>query len=56
MVYVKLLEVGWEQEKRVVTKSGKWSVRDTLAFLDVCDVVVGPETGVLNAAIYIEVS
>ena len=45
-----LLEVGWEQEKRVVTKSGKWSVRDTLAFLDVCDVVVGPETGVLNAA------
>ena len=45
-----LLEVGWEKEKRVVTKSGKWSVRDTLAFLDVCDVVVGPETGVLNAA------
>ena len=45
-----LLEVGWEDEKRVVTKSGKWSVRETLAFLDVCDVVVGPETGVLNAA------
>jgi|TARA_R100000093_G_scaffold56591_1_gene29356 ADP-heptose:LPS heptosyltransferase len=45
-----LLEVGWEKEKRVVAKSGKWSVRDTLAFLDVCDVVVGPETGVLNAA------
>jgi len=45
-----LLEVGWEGEKRVVTKSGKWSVRETLAFLDVCDVVVGPETGVLNAA------
>ncbi len=45
-----LLEVGWEQEKRVVTKSGKWSVRETLAFLDMCDVVVGPETGVLNAA------
>ena len=45
-----LLEVGWETEKRVITKSGKWSVRETLAFLDVCDVVVGPETGVLNAA------
>jgi len=45
-----LLEVGWENEKRVITKSGKWSVRETLAFLDVCDVVVGPETGVLNAA------
>ena len=24
-----------------------------LAFLDVCDVVIGPETGVLNAASYI---
>ena len=45
-----LLEVGWEEEKRVITKSGKWSIRETLAFLDVCDVVVGPETGVLNAA------
>ena len=45
-----LLEFGWEKEKRVVTKSGKWSIRKTLAFLDVCDVVVGPETGVLNAA------
>jgi ADP-heptose:LPS heptosyltransferase len=45
-----LLEVGWEKEKRVITRSGKWSVRETLAFLDVCDVVVGPETGVLNAA------
>tara|TARA_R110002020_G_scaffold475930_1_gene714604 strand:+ start:497 stop:1579 length:1083 start_codon:yes stop_codon:yes gene_type:complete len=45
-----LLEVGWENEKRVITKSGKWSIRETLAFLDVCNVVVGPETGVLNAA------
>ena len=45
-----LLEAGWEDEKRVVTKSGKWSIRKTLAFLDECDVVVGPETGVLNAA------
>ena len=45
-----LLEAGWEKEKRVITKSGKWSIRKTLAFLDVCDVVIGPETGVLNAA------
>ena len=49
-----LLEVGWENEKRVVTKSGKWSVRETLAFLDVCDLVIGPETGVLNAASTLE--
>ena len=45
-----ILEVGWEKENRVITKSGKWSIRNTLAFLDHCDIVVGPETGVLNAA------
>ena len=45
-----LLEAGWEEEPRVITKSGKWSIRRTLAFLDQCDAVVGPETGVLNAA------
>jgi ADP-heptose:LPS heptosyltransferase len=45
-----LLEAGWEDEPRVITKSGKWSIRRTLAFLDQCDAVVGPETGVLNAA------
>ena len=45
-----LLEVGWEDEKRVITKSGKWSINKTLAFLPYCDVIVGPETGVLNAA------
>jgi len=46
----KLLEQGWEKESRVITKSGKWSIRKTLAFLDHCSVVIGPETGVLNAA------
>ena len=45
-----LLEAGWDEEPRVITKSGKWSIRKTLAFLDQCDAVVGPETGVLNAA------
>ena len=45
-----LLEAGWENEPRVITKSGKWSIRKTLAFLEQCDAVVGPETGVLNAA------
>ena len=45
-----LLESGWEKEKRVITRSGKWSIRKTLAFLDVCDMVIGPETGVLNAS------
>ena len=45
-----LLEMGWENEKRVVKKSGKWSIRKTLAFIEQCDLIVGPETGVLNAA------
>lgn len=45
-----MLEIGWESEKRVITKSGNLSIRKTLALLDVCDVVVGPETGVMNAA------
>ena len=44
-----LLEQGWEKEKRVHCRSGKWEIRQTLAFLEHADVVVGPETGVLNA-------
>jgi ADP-heptose:LPS heptosyltransferase len=46
----KMLEAGWEQEKRVICKSGEWTIRQTLSFLEECDLVIGPETGVLNAA------
>lgn len=45
----KLLEQGWEKEPRVICKSGEWSIRQSLAFAQVADVVVGPETGILNA-------
>jgi ADP-heptose:LPS heptosyltransferase len=45
-----ILEQGWEKEKRVARTSGKWSIRQTLAFLDQTDILIGPETGVLNAA------
>jgi ADP-heptose:LPS heptosyltransferase/predicted SAM-dependent methyltransferase len=45
-----LLEQGWEKEPRVIRKSGKYTIRETLSLLDVVDMVVGPETGVLNAA------
>lgn len=45
-----MLEAGWEHEPRVHKTSGKWSIRQTLAFLDRCDLVIGSETGVLNAA------
>lgn len=47
--YCKVLEQGWEKEKRVICKSGKWSIRETLAFARLADIVIGPETGVLNA-------
>lgn len=45
----KLLEQGWENEPRVHRRSGKWSIRETLAFAQLADLVIGPETGVLNA-------
>ncbi len=45
-----LLEAGWENEPRIVRTCGKWSIRQSLAFLDQADLVIGPETGVLNAA------
>lgn len=44
------LEAGWEKEPRVHLTSGKWSIRQTLTFLEYADVVVGAETGVMNAA------
>jgi len=46
----KMLEAGWENEPRVHKTCGVWSIRETLAFLDQADAVIGPETGVLNAA------
>lgn len=50
-----LLERGWEKEPRVLCRSGKYGVRETLALLDQVDLVVGPETGVLNAAGHMQV-
>lgn len=44
-----MLEVGWEKEKRVIRKSGKWDIRKTLAFAEEVDLVIGTETGVLNS-------
>lgn len=45
----KILEQGWEKEPRVLCRSGIWSIRESLAFAQVADMVIGPETGVLNA-------
>jgi len=45
-----ILEQGWENEKRIIKTSGKWSIRETLSFSAQCDLIIGPETGVMNAA------
>ena len=47
--YCKILEQGWEDNDRVLCTSGEWSIRETLTFAKYCDIVIGPETGVLNA-------
>ena len=45
-----ILEQGWEKEPRVHRTSGKWTMRQTMSFMEHCQVILGPETGVLNAA------
>jgi ADP-heptose:LPS heptosyltransferase/SAM-dependent methyltransferase len=44
-----VLEQGWENEPRVVCLSDKLSIRQSLALAQQVDLVIGPETGVLNA-------
>lgn len=44
-----VLEQGWEEEERVVCLSGKLTIRESLALAQNVDLVIGPETGVLNA-------
>jgi ADP-heptose:LPS heptosyltransferase/predicted SAM-dependent methyltransferase len=44
-----LLEQGWENEPRVKRRAGVYSIRETLSLLEHVDVMVGPETGVMNA-------
>jgi ADP-heptose:LPS heptosyltransferase/predicted SAM-dependent methyltransferase len=50
-----MLEAGWEKEKHVHLTCGKWSIRESLSFIDECDVLIGPETGVLNAAANVDI-
>jgi len=49
-----LLEEPWSRSERVWKRSGKWTIRETLAFAQVADIVIGPETGVLNSVAYDE--
>jgi len=46
----KILEQGWESEKRVHRTSGEWSIRQGLTFMAYADMAIGPETGLMNAA------
>jgi len=52
----KILEAGWEKEPRIHKQSGIWKMRQTMAFMSQCDLIIGPETGVLNAASCMDVS
>ncbi len=45
-----VLEAGWEKERRVHRQSGKWTIRQSMAFAEVADIIIGTETGLLNAA------
>lgn len=45
-----LLEQGWENERRIHRRSGVWSIRQSLTFMNTVDLAIGPETGVMNAA------
>ncbi|MBF0146366.1 MAG: methyltransferase domain-containing protein [Magnetococcales bacterium] len=45
----RILEGGWYRERRIIRRSGRWSIRRTLSVALHVDVLVGPETGVMNA-------
>jgi ADP-heptose:LPS heptosyltransferase len=43
------MEEKWDSNPRVVRTVGKWPIRFSLAFTQLADLVIGPETGLLNA-------
>jgi ADP-heptose:LPS heptosyltransferase len=48
--FCRLLESGWEDTPRVHCLSGKWTIRESMAFAEAADLIIGTETGLLNAA------
>lgn len=48
----RILEAGWEEEPRVHRRSGEIELRDSLTLAKKVDLVIGPETGVLNAVAF----
>ena len=43
-------EAGWEKEPRVHCSAGKFSIRESLSLILQADMLIGPETGLMNAA------
>lgn len=48
------LKTRWGKNRLICT-SGTWSIRQTLAFVEHADCLVGPETGVMNAGSFLDV-
>ena len=46
------LQAGWQGVPHVHLRAGQYSIRQTMALAQVCDMVIGPETGVMNAVSY----
>jgi ADP-heptose:LPS heptosyltransferase len=51
-----MLEAGWENEPRVHKTCGRWGIRETITFATMADLVIGPETGVMNAVAMLDVA
>ena len=43
------IEPVWAAEPRIVRRSAVWSIRETMAMAQMCDMVIGPETGVMSS-------
>ena len=46
----KVFEQGYEDKPRIWCTSGAYTIRQTMTMMEIADVVVGPETGVMSAA------
>lgn len=44
-----VIEAPWANEPRIIKRSGVWNIRQTMGMAQLCDLVIGPETGVMNA-------
>jgi ADP-heptose:LPS heptosyltransferase/predicted SAM-dependent methyltransferase len=44
-----MIEAPWISEPRILKRSGVWNIRQTMGIAQYCDLVIGPETGVMNS-------